>query len=149
MHFLFCLCIHIHRPRLLFRPLFFPAPMYNFGYLCKIIEFWLYIPIWGTFGSSTIFTNLAYFHVMNIFSWNYFPQNHQKSDNFQKVGQFWNFQSLIFLNSFEKFEFFFCNFSQFNCKSTEKVIKMSSLKKMSIKSLKHHQNSNFLRNLKK
>ena len=104
--FLFCSCIHIHRPRLLFRHLFFPVPMYNFGYLCKIIEFWLYIPIWGTFGSSTIFTNLAYFHVMNIFSWNYWPQNHQKSDNFQKVGQFWNSQSLIFLNSFEKFEFF-------------------------------------------
>ena len=105
--FLFCSCTHIHKPRLLFRHLFFPVPMYNFGYLCKIIEFWLYIPIWGTFGSSTIFTILAYFRVMNIFSWNYWPQNHQKSDNFQKVGQFWNFQSLIFLNSFEKFEFFF------------------------------------------
>ena len=47
--FLFCSCIHIHRPRLLFRHLFFPVPMYNFGYLCKIIEFWLYIPIFRHF----------------------------------------------------------------------------------------------------
>ena len=73
--FLFCSCIHIHRPMLLFRHLFFPAPMYNFGYLCKITEFWLYIPIWGTFGSSLIFTILPNFHGMtdrkNVFFWNF------------------------------------------------------------------------------
>ena len=69
--------------------------IYSFQYPCTILaikEFFLNFdsiyPIWGTFGSSPIFTILSNFHHIvdriNTFFWNNGQQNHQKRPNFKK-----------------------------------------------------------------
>ena len=65
-------------------------------------------PIWGTFGSSPIFTILPNFHHIvdriNTFFWNNGQQNHQKRPNLKKR-LFWSLKSY---NLSKKIEFWWC-----------------------------------------
>ena len=77
--------------------------IYSFQYPCTILaikeiflNFDSIYPIWGTFGSSPIFTILPNFHHIvdriNTFFWNYGQQNHKKRPNLKKR-LFWSLKS--------------------------------------------------------